>query len=264
MDLNKAIKNSMDFTFNTNNFAAMFAYRFISMLVLIEIFLFGGLDLKAVTLAGIRDSFLNVWWAFGLFIIAAIIAGLYVPILFTISYGKKSTLKASAKQIGGKLMINYVIVLIIIGFISGIVGTIPIIGFLFSILASLAFYFVTQILILSKNNPVESVKDSWNLFRSRKFDTFVAALIGGVIIACIIILFLLPLLGALWPTISFVFTKILIPSALNDTEPSFASIPPVDISQMFLPAIVALLGSVISSLFSIAYKTEVYLQLKKR
>jgi hypothetical protein len=267
IDLGKAIRNSFTFALNRENYLAMFAYSFLFGALFLGFLAIGGLNLESVTLQNILPALEKSVIPVALLFLAAFAIGLYLPITFTISYATKASLKKSWQAIKLKLAGKYLLALILVGLISSIAGKIPLIGFILSILAGLAFYFVEQEVILKKSGVIDSLKYSYNLFIKNGIDIFAASLVGGIISLCIVVIFAIPLLNAMWPFIGSLLEFIIeVNTAGSGSELStipLPSFPPINVFDLIIPGFISLLGSTLAVLFVIAYKTDVYLQLTK-
>ena len=88
--------------------------------------------------------------------------------------------------------ISLLVAMLIAGFVSGIVVVVPYVGWILSIIVGLVFFFTAQGVMISKLGFAEALKNSYEMFRSRKFDVFVAWLAISIITTLVVILFALP------------------------------------------------------------------------
>ena len=96
---------------------------------------------------------------------------------------------------------NLYIPLFIATLITVIVGIgenmVPYIGWLIGIIFSLIFFFVQPGVIIRKMGPVETIRDSWKIFRKNPLKVFVMWLLITIIVGIIILIFLMPAIAVI-------------------------------------------------------------------
>jgi MFS family permease len=153
-------------------------------------------------------------------------------------------------------------VTILVAIISGLVGAIPLVGWLLSIFLGWIFFFMLQGVILDDLGIVSTLKNSWRIFRKSMFDVFIAWLLITIISMAIFGLFSIPLM-----TIFFgMFFNSVITGAVND--PGFLALASLylqtNLALIVAYGTIALVGLELSQVFAAKAQTEFYLQLRKK
>jgi hypothetical protein len=151
--------------------------------------------------------------------------------------------------------------MILVTAITGIVSMIPYIGWVVSIIFGLMFFFAMQGVIISKLGPIESLKNSYSIFRKNALDVFLIWLIALIITLVIVGIFSIPaiilFIGMLIPLISASMTQAGISTMLmNLVQAGFLIVAAV--------GILIVIGMSIAQVFSLKLQTEFYLQFKKK
>ncbi len=152
--------------------------------------------------------------------------------------------------------------IILVALISGILGAIPAVGWVLSLVMSLAFFFVMQGIILDRLGVVSTLKNSWKIFRQAPFDVFVAWLLIAIVSSLIGFVFALPLL--------IMFAGFMLTNFIGTTPPDGQALSLIlmyfndNLLQVAGAGIVALFGMEVSQVFSLKAQTEFYMQLRKR
>jgi hypothetical protein len=145
-----------------------------------------------------------------------------------------------------------------------IVGMIPFIGFIMSILVGLLFFFGMQSVIVKGNGFVSALEDSVALFRKYPFKVFLIWLAVAVISMLILLVFSLPILALLFN----MFTGIPELTAGGDiTTPVLMNLIFAVQNQMpllVLTGAILLIGFGVSRTFALKAQTEFYSQFKKK
>ncbi|MBL7160466.1 MAG: hypothetical protein ISS93_01280 [Candidatus Aenigmarchaeota archaeon] len=148
-------------------------------------------------------------------------------------------------------------VVIVVGIISGIVGMVPYIGWLFSIIVGLIFFFSMPMVIINKKDIGKSLKESYNIFKKRTIDVIICWLLISIITVIIVFVFAIPVLMAVGFTI--------IPMIVGASSGAGILTSVIANGWLIIPAIIILLvGLSISTVFSHYAQTHFYLQLRKR
>lgn len=156
---------------------------------------------------------------------------------FRVSYNKYLSLFAAA---------------IIVGILSGVVSIVPYIGFIFSIIVSLIFFFIYQGIIVKGLKFDETLEHSYNIFR-KNWSSVVGIFIVLMIIAGLIMLvFSIPLISIFLYHIG----------GINTFE-GFIQIIISNLALIILTSIIGLIGFSIAHVFNTKAQTEFYLQLTK-
>ena len=176
------------------------------------------------------------------------------------SFREKETEKGFRLSLGR--LHRLVAVVILVAVISALVGMVPFVGWLFSLIASWAFFFIFQGIILDNTGIINTMKNSLNLFRKKPFDVFVAWLLITLISLGMVILFALPFIGMFFGA---VFTSAM---TTGTVEPGSIALLTLYLQTNLVPfiafAIIALVGLELSQAFAIKAQTEFYMQLRKK
>lgn len=159
---------------------------------------------------------------------------------------------------------SLILVVVIIGILAGLLGSIPYIGFILSILVSLAFFFALQAVIVGKHGFYKALVDSWLIFKKRPFKVFLIWLLLAIISLLIVALFSIPLMIVVWN----LFTTLMMTASLSAAS-TVALVTLISLLQSYMPVLVAtgvilLIGISISKAFALKAQTEFYLQIKKK
>ncbi len=152
--------------------------------------------------------------------------------------------------------------IVIVAIISSLVSLVPLIGWILSIIVSLMFLFALQGIVIKDKGPVESLKDSYAIFRKNTLDVFLIWLIISIISIVIAGAFMFPAmafaLGLLSPSIHAA-------AGATDTSSLAALLEPLFQNLPLLAALgaVMLAGLSITQVFGIKAQTEFYLQFRK-
>jgi len=145
-------------------------------------------------------------------------------------------------------------VAIIAGLISFLVSSVPYIGILLSLIASMAFLLVNQFVIVRGSGFYLALVNSVKTFRYRVSPVILAWLLGGAFSSIIIIIFALPLVS------TFVYFI----EQYGMEEALVYMLVYVDRTWLYLEGGIFLLGVAISRAFGLKFLTEIYLQLNKK
>ena len=118
--------------------------------------------------------------------------------------GKEVKFMASLKA-AKPLYFSLLLATIFVGIISGILGSIPFIGFLFSIVLSWLFLVYQPSVIASGKNAVESIRESYSIFMENKLQTLLFWAVLIIVSLVFIIFALIPLILSAIP--AFVMMK---------------------------------------------------------
>jgi hypothetical protein len=145
---------------------------------------------------------------------------------------------------------------VVVGIISIIVGLVPFVGWILSIIVGLMFFFILQGIMIKNQGFIKTMESSWDIFRKRPIDVFAMWLVLTVVSMVILFIFLLPLLLVFG---GFVLT-------IMSTGSVFTALPYLfsNFWAFIIGTVILLIGLSIATVFSIKAQTEFYLQLKKR
>ena len=151
-------------------------------------------------------------------------------------------------------------VMVVVGAISWLAGMIPYVGWLASIITGLVFFFAMPPAIVDKMSFDNAIKVSYNLFRNKLTDVFIAWLVIALISSIILFVFVIPVL--------LVAFGILLPQLIGVSPSSSGT----ELLMMLISnrwslvpaALVFLIGTSIVAVFSIYAQTHFYIQLRKK
>ncbi len=149
---------------------------------------------------------------------------------------------------------------VIAGLASFFVGIVPYVGWVFSIIVGLVFFFAMPAVVAGKMAFDKALSKSYKIFRKAPVDVFLAWLIISLLSLLIVFIFVLPLL--------FVFFVSVVPALEGMSSAAGGSeILGVLISNAcsLVPALIFMVaGMGIAVAFSVNAQTHFYLQLRKK
>ncbi len=153
----------------------------------------------------------------------------------------------------GKLH-HLIIAMFIVSLISNLSSMVQYIGALFVLLFTLMFLFVNQSIMISGNSFLEALKNSSRTFWGKKLVVLSSFVVGMTVTFAIVGISSIPLLGVSFMEYPFLMDG----STVAELETL------TDTPLMYAASVIILLGIAISTVFSIKFITDVYLQLKKK
>ncbi|MBI2173221.1 MAG: hypothetical protein HYT73_03375 [Candidatus Aenigmarchaeota archaeon] len=172
--------------------------------------------------------------------------------------GKRLSLKSSRKAFRGRYL-SLLGAIIIVKLISTGLSVIPFVGWIFTIVLTWVFLVVLQSVVVSRKNTIDSIKDSYNLFISRKLDTVVFWLLLAIISFALFIAAMIPLLIAAWPVIAAVLSNL-----TGGTGVSVVDMIRLNLSQIFAAGLVSAFILGFAQLFKESATTFFYIEARKR
>ena len=153
-----------------------------------------------------------------------------------------------------------IVAVILTSVISGLLSSIPWVGWVISIFIGLAFFFMVQGIILDDLGAISTLKGSWNFFRKSPFDVFIAWLLIAIISSLILLVFAIPILS--------LFIGMFMSNAVAGTMEAGGMVLMLmylqnNLTTVVVFGVIALLGMEFSQVFSTKAQTEFYLQLRK-
>jgi hypothetical protein len=146
---------------------------------------------------------------------------------------------------------------IFLGILSFLLSMVPYIGFVFSILVSVAFLFVNQYIIIDGRGFVDALRDSARTFWGVPLKTFMAWLLAVVMSLVILLIFAIPLLADFAYHISAF-------GAQTFKDAVVYMLLYTDTSVLYALGAILLLGFSITRAFGLKLLTDIYLQMKSR
>lgn len=273
IDYFKIVKKGINFSIRPGRWFPFFLADLMFFSILIALFIFNIgiitsllLDVKNV---GILT---NLWFIITLFIIlipfGLIKLWLSGAIIYQ-SYKERDNPWKSFKisyHIFPK-MFFVAIFMIILNFALKIFSFIPyggIITFIMNVIIYLMFFFVYQGIVVDRLGTLDTLRNSYTIFRKRFISLFIAAILFFIISGAILFVFSIPIFGALLG----VFVQSMSQISENASSLEFFTIVTNNlinnIHMLSIGGILFLLGSSISQVFFLKAQTEFYLQVKRR
>ncbi|MFQ5647887.1 MAG: hypothetical protein ACE5FW_01505 [Candidatus Aenigmatarchaeota archaeon] len=174
------------------------------------------------------------------------------------SFKEKDAVKKSF-SISFKKYPSLLLATIIIGVIAALVGWVPYIGWIISIVVGLIFFFVVQGIIVKGSGAFKAINESWKIFKGSPFKVFLMWLLIVIIGGAISLIFALPALGMV--------LGLMLSAGQTTGAAAMAAVlfsvmtTPVNFVAVF---VIFLVGSAVSMCFSLKAITEYYLQVRKR
>ncbi|MBN2101298.1 MAG: hypothetical protein JW716_00310 [Candidatus Aenigmarchaeota archaeon] len=189
-----------------------------------------------------------IWSLLRLYIVGALIHQSVKPKEYDKSW------KVSKERYGSILGVG-----IVVGVISGIVSMVPYVGWVFSIIVSLMFFFAMQIAIAKKSKFDEALRESYGIFRKETVNVFIAWILTSILGGVIIMVFMIPMMATIW--------SIMLPAMMTMQANSNG----IEVLSMLImngwtvvpAAIVYLVGLAYVTVFSANAQTNFYLKMKK-
>ncbi len=190
-------------------------------------------------------------WFFAGLVIAMLIF-LYATLMFTHNYAnQKQGLEKSARFAASNYP-RFLAVIIVTSVITFIVSAVPFIGFIFSIIAGLVFFFIYQEVAFGSSFS-RTLKNSYRIFMDNKLDTILTFIITAVLAFLIILIFAIP----------FILIGIFSLVAALQTG-AFMQAVMANFGAFVIAGIILLIGAAFAILFTNSAKTDIYMQLKKK
>ena|GEM_PF-3804553 len=254
IDFGKAVSNGFGYAFMKDQFLVYFAFMLVAMST-------GGYLAYQVIRAFVSENVaIGMGYVLALigFVIVWILVGVWFSLAYVRSYqtrNKKGSLKKAFYEVKGMFW-RMLAVTIVIGIISSLVGSVPYIGWLFSLIVGWVFLFVAQFIVISKKMFGDVFSASWKNFRKYTWETIVVWIVNTLIAMGIVFLFVIPLLA-------YFFTAGFQYMAADDISGLFHAImgQPVVLAATL---VIGIVGITISGIFSIGMLTDVFMQMYKK
>jgi hypothetical protein len=204
-----------------------------------------------IQFAGVSIFLFIVWFLIRIYIVGALIHQSVNP-----DFKKIGESWTTAKQ----RYFSLLVVIILVSVASSIVGAVPYVGWLLSIIVGLIFFFAIPPTIIDKKSFDDSIRISIDLFREKTADVFLTWILLIIMSAIIIIIFSIPALAVLLASLLPVFMGMQGAAAgtgiLNKLVQSGWYLYPA--------ALIFLVGFAITSVFSVFFQANMYQQIKKK
>ena len=244
-----AVSRGWKFAKNTQRLTTQFLiYAIAVMLVLLPvIFLYRNITIGALQPAALVQSYV---WLFVALLIAALLL-IYSALMFMHNYANQKSLAKSAGYAKAKYF-RFFLAMMIVGAISSVADIVPFVGFIFSLVTGLIFFFVQQEIAVRNSGLSKSFSNSYAIFKRNWFKVFLTLIISGMLGLLVIIVFAIPLLVVAFATIVPAIASGQMVLALLANLPMFV-----------VTGLILLAGVALATLWTIGIKTDIYMQLKK-
>lgn len=271
--LKSAIKNALSFSFDARRISVMFSVMALSFfgIVFSLISLASYLPTQTAPFANMAQIIPNyagklllvgIIFAAVLFlsaVLSVLIKGVFIHNYATRD-SKEATIKNSIDALGGRIMPLIFLTLAVV-LISVLLDSIKFLGGILSALFSLSIFFAYQELIIAKKGVSDSIKGSYLIFRESWKDVIVSLIACTVSIFAIVMVFLIPFSIVFAITLSGISEQSL--AGTNLISDIYAAAAENSL-QLIVSGIFAFIGLSVATLFSNAFTTDIYLQLKGR
>lgn len=190
-----------------------------------------------------------VWGLIKLYITGAVLHQSAKPNEFSKSWG-----------VAKSRFLTLLVVVVIVGAISGIAGMVPYIGWILSIIIGLMFFFIKPAIIVKGLGFENSLRDSYDIFMKHKLTVFLIWLVVAIVSIIITLIFFIPLLAIIW--------NIIAPIVMQVSTATTASLLLVSLMDnlplLLVTGEIVLIGMAITEVFKLKSETDFYLLLKKK
>lgn len=261
VDYGKIIKGSLGFSIEPKRWLPFFALDLTTFLIVISYMFLNMPVFRAMDSAPsgyMFTSLMGVFLVMGVVFLVWIFLRMYISGAI-IHQAIKSREYSKSWKVSRERYLSLLAVLLITAVISGLIGMVPYVGWIFSIVISLVFLFSFSAVIAGKKKFDQALSSSYRIFRKKKFEVFLTWLLMLILSTLIAFLFAFPLLMillfAVMPDIvsigeNMAFTEVLYLFVRN--------------FWILLPGvIVATIGASVSKVFEHYATTNFYLQFRK-
>ena len=191
-----------------------------------------------------------VWLLLRLYVSGALVHQSFKPKEFSKSW-----------TVSKQRFLSLLAVSIVVGIISGVVGIVPYVGWILSIIIGLMFFFVAPAVIVKKMVFDKALSDSYRIFRKKPLDVFLIWLLLTIISGLIFLLFFIPMLVVMWSVLLPILLGL---SGGTATITGILTILTSNIWYIVPAMLVMIVGIAIGTVFSFHAQTHFYIQLKKK
>ncbi len=240
-----AVSRGWKFAKNTQRLTTQFMiYAIAVMLVLLPvIFLHPNITVGALKSAALAQSYA---WLF-VALVPTMLLLIYSALMFTHNYANQKSLAKSAGYVKSRYL-RFFLAMMIVGLVSSVADIVPFVGFIFSLVTGLIFFFVQQEIAVRNSGLSKSFSNSYAIFKRNWFKVFLTLIISGLLGLLIIIVFAIPLLIVALPAL---------------VSGQFMSAVLANLPLFIATGLILLVGVALATLWTIGIKTDVYMQLKK-
>lgn len=210
--------------------------------------LFKGLALQAPSIATLVQVFAG-------FLAALIVAGLamtFIVVTLIHNYASRKSLSNSA-SFAKSVYLKFLAGMIVLIIIHMLLGLVPFIGFILTIIVSIALFTLQPGLVLGRHGVFQSFSASYSAFKRNKLAVFTAFVIMVAIELAIVFIFAIP----------FIATGLLTVFSAAGTGQLTAAVAS-KLPLLAVTGVIMAVGFALATLFATGFQTDVYLQLSKK
>lgn len=244
-----AVGRAWKFATNIDRLAAqsvMFIVA-LSLIVLPVISLVRSLTASPMQLIGLAASGLG----FVLGIVIGVLILVFSCLMFTHNYANQKSLSKSADFAKSRYL-RFLAAMIIVGLITGVVSSAPILGIIFAIIAAIVFFFIHQAIAVSDKHLSDAFSLSYGLAKKNVPTIIITFIISAVIALVVIAIFAIP------------FLLVFLGTMLSMTKTQFFSAIMSNLPLFLITGIIIVIGVAFATLLTIGIKTDVYMQIRKK
>lgn len=172
-----------------------------------------------------------------------------------VTRNKKGSLWKAFGEVKGVYW-RMVAVMLVVALISGVLGMIPYVGWIFSFVLGWIFLFITQFVVIGKKKFGKVFSASWDNFKNNTGDTILTWLVSSLVMIAILFVFLIPAL--------IVFLGKFINFIIEENFEGMMSAMGAEPWTLIVTGIIAMIGFAVGGVFSIGMITDAYMQLYKK
>jgi hypothetical protein len=177
---------------------------------------------------------------------------------------KEKEVISKSLKFGANKYLSILLATIIVAVISTIVGIVPYVGWIFSIIAALVFFFFMQGIVVDNLGFATTLESSWKIFKKKPLQVFISWLLITIVTLVIYFIFSIPagiiLLWIVMPIIPF----------------GGATLPQNEFFSLLMQALqtnpvgviigfaILLIGFAVATTFALKAQTELYQEFKKK
>ncbi|RLI97931.1 MAG: hypothetical protein DRO99_02085 [Candidatus Aenigmatarchaeota archaeon] len=189
-----------------------------------------------------------VWGLIKLYIAGAVIHQSVKPREFSKSW-----------SVSKERYLSLVAVSVVVGVLSGAAGMIPWIGFILSIIVSLAFFFVIPAVVVKKLNFDDSLRESYNIFTKKPLQVLAVWVLISLVTLIIMLVFLLPGILFSWSVVAPLIGQMSTTTAISLIMVTMLT----NAWVLALCGIVFIIGMAITNAFALSAQANFYKELRK-
>ena len=177
---------------------------------------------------------------------------------------KESEMISKSLKFGANKYLSILLATIIVAVISIIVGIVPYVGWIFSIIIALVFFFFMQGIVVDKMGFATTLESSWKIFKKKPLQVFISWLLITIVTLAIYFIFSIPagiiLLWIVMPIIPFGGANLPQNEFFNLLMQALQTNP----AGVIIGFAILLIGFAVATTFALKAQTEFYQEFKKK